>query len=316
MDTDEHVRREIDRSFGEGPSRLPDGDLLARGHRALARRRIAVGAVAAAVVAAVGGTTLAAAGIDDAAGPRRPGYAASPSAAPSPSASRSTAVQPAPTTPSVTPPSQAEFRRALRTVAVYDDSGRLLIAPQATVLDRVAHPYRAFGPGRSVALVLDFHGYTYWAALYRAPDGRHSTSVTWSGEQDSTFEAWVRDQRSTVAADGASTSAGSDVWPGVPNPDLVRFVGSTERLRPLDGVRILRQADHVSVGDSFAGPTDQTAAALVEAADGERSYVLARRFDGRPPQYIGVPVADGGPTLAAFLDLARAKYAPGGGGLL
>jgi hypothetical protein len=96
----------------------------------------------------------------------------------------------------------------------------------------------------------------------------------------------------------------------------VRFVEGTEQLRPVDGVRILRQRAHVSVGASFAAPADQTAAALVEAADGERSYVLARRSEGAPAQYIGVPEADGGPTLEAFLDLARTKYAEGGGGLL
>ena len=215
---------------------------------------------------------------------------------------------PAPPSPSLTPPSRAQFRRALNTVAGYDESGRLVIAPGPTVLDRVAHPYRALGPGRSLGLSLDFHGYTYWVALYRSPGGTTRTSVTWSGEQDSTFAAWVRGRSpDMVVLDEPTTSAGPDTWPGVPNPHLVRFVGSTERLRPLDGVRILRQAAHVSVGDSFAGPADQTAAALVEAADGERSYVLARRFDGTPAQYIGVPGADGGPTLAAFLDLARSE---------
>lgn len=319
MDTDEHVRREIDRSFGDGPDRPPDHDLLTRGHRALGRRRLAAGAVAVAVVAAVAGTTLAASGLDDAAGPRRPGYAASPSAGPSPSrpsTSPSTAVPPAAPSPSPTPPSRAAFRRALDTAAVYDDAGRLVIAPRATVLDRVAHPYRAQGPGRSVALALDFHGYTYWVALYWSPDNTKRGSVTWSGEQDSTFRAWVRDQAPRLVLDEPTTSAGPDVWPGVPNPHLVRFVGSTEQLRALDGVRIVRQRAHVSVGASFAGPADRTAAALVEAADGTRSYVLARRTDGGPAQYIGVPEADGGPTVEAFLDLARTKYAEGGGGLL
>jgi hypothetical protein len=116
--------------------------------------------------------------------------------------------------------------------------------------------------------------------------------------------------------DDPSSDGDQGDWPGIPDLDLVTFVGSTERLDPVAGVTILRQQAHVSVGDSFAGPNDQTAAAKVEAADGERYYVLARRVTGGAPQYIAVTEADGGPTLGSFLELARTRYDDNGGGLL
>jgi hypothetical protein len=137
----------------------------------------------------------------------------------------------------------------------------------------------------------------------------------WSGDYDGSFSSWVGEQRAAAEGDPSSGGGQSD-WPGIPDLELVRFVGSTERLEPVAGTTILRQRAHVSVGDAFAGPTDQAAAAKVEAADGERYYVIARRVTGSAPQYIAVTEADGGPTLADFLNLARARYADNGGGLL
>ncbi len=135
------------------------------------------------------------------------------------------------------------------------------------------------------------------------------------GDYDGSFEAWVQDE--VALSEGASSSGdGRSDWPGIPDLDLVRFVGSTERLQPVAGVTSLRQRAHVSVGDAFGGPNDQTAAAEVRAADGRRYYVLARRIPGSAPQYIAVSEADGGPTLDSFLDLARKAYSGNGGGLL
>ncbi|MGI8522349.1 MAG: hypothetical protein ACR2K3_03425, partial [Nocardioides sp.] len=96
----------------------------------------------------------------------------------------------------------------------------------------------------------------------------------------------------------------------------VRFVGDTEQLEPVRGTTILEQRAHVQVGTSFARPTDQTAAAEVRTSDGTLYYVLARRFDGKTPQYIAVPQGFGGATLDDFLTVARQRYADGGGGLL
>jgi hypothetical protein len=44
--------------------------------------------------------------------------------------------------------------------------------------------------------------------------------------------------------------------------------------------------------------------------------VLARSLGSGAAQYIAVSAADGGATLDDFLDLARSRYAEGGGGLL
>ena len=119
-----------------------------------------------------------------------------------------------------------------------------------------------------------------------------------------------------MLADG-TTSSGPDDWPGIPDLDLVRFVGAGEVLEPVDGVTIFQQRPSPQVGDAFATAGDRSAVARVRAADGAIYYVLARETDGSEPQYIAVKAADGGPTLDAFLDLApRERYAKDGGGLL
>jgi hypothetical protein len=202
-----------------------------------------------------------------------------------------------------------------RPLARFDDRGRLVLVPQAQVVRRIDNPDASSRPGTSVALELDYRRARYWLVLFQAPDASHSeTAFMWSGDYDGSFTTWVR-ERSTIAED-PSTGGGHEDWPGIPDLDLVRFVGSTERLAPVAGVTILRQQANVSVGDSFGGPDDQTAAAKVEAADGERYYVIARRIPGGAPQYSAVTEADGGPTLGSFVDLARTRYADNGGGLL
>ena len=311
MATRDDIREQIDRSFGEGPGAGSVDDLLTRGHRALARRRLIAGVAAAAVVAVVGGTSFGAWGGTDA-GRDGAGIADGRTAG----GRVSLAPSATPTTPATRrPPTRAEIARVLRRgLAKYDDRGALVIDPRAAVARRIDDPYAVTGPGRSVALVLELRGATYWYALYRSPDGNGGGAGAWSGDHaEETFDAWVQDQRTIAQPDRAATSAGR--WPGVPNDNLVRF-GAGERLRPLTGVRILEQRPHVSVGASFAGPGDRTAAALVEAADGTRSYVLARGPGGGAAQYIAVAAADGGSTLDDFLTLARARYAERGGGLL
>jgi len=100
-------------------------------------------------------------------------------------------------------------------------------------------------------------------------------------------------------------------WAGVPRDDLVAFAGDGT-LEPVGRTRLVEQRTGVDLG-SFA-PAAGTAVAEVVADDGSRWYLVARRSSD--PRYIAVPAAKGGADLDAFLDLARARYAEGGGGLL
>ncbi|CAN5535145.1 hypothetical protein BH10ACT10_BH10ACT10_23190 [soil metagenome] len=314
MDIDPDIHDRLDGSFGDGPTQPPvDPSLLDRGHRALARRRrVAAVLAAAAVVAVVGGTAVVASGRTDAG--RAPGVAGTTS--PSPSTATG---QPAPTltsSPEVAAPSRAEARRALGLpLADLKRDGRLVIAPGATVLHRIDDPYVDTASGRSVALEVDYRGSTYWYALYRGPDGAFATTSGWSGAYPMSFGAWVESQRYTEGPP-SPTGRPPHTWPGEPTTDLVRFTGRDDRLEPVGRVQILRQRPHVSVGDSFALPTDRTAAALVRTDGGQRYYVLARDLGAAPAEYIAVSEKEGGPTLTAFLDFARMVYAEGGGGLL
>ncbi len=309
MQADHRIRDEIDRSIGEGPHGVPVDELLTRGHRALVRRRLLTGAGATLAVVALFGTTAVVAGGPGTHTSRAPEYAERPS---------TSHVTPTSTpAPALRTPTQREARRAMnRPVARFDDRGRLVLVPAAQVVRRIDNPVAGSEPGKSVALELDYRRVRYWFALYQEPDRSGGwSSFMWSGDYDGSFASWVGEQF-TIDESERSTGGGQDEWPGIPGLDLVRFAGGTDRLEPVAGVTILRQQVDVSVGDSFAGPNDQTAAAKVEAADGNRYYVLARRVTGGAPQYIAVTEADGGPTLDSFLDLARSRYADNGGGLL
>jgi hypothetical protein len=293
------IQDEIDASFGTGPAEGPVHAIIADGHRALRRRRLATSGAAALVVVVLGGSAVFAAGggADNAGGPDVD-VAGSPSAAAS---------------PDKVEPTRKQVSRVLRmNLADYGDNGRLVIDPRARVVQRLDNPYDLVAPAKSAAVVLEFRGATYWFVMYRYANGGGGGSSTWSGNSDQSFEDWVYSEQ--MLSD-RTTSDGPDVWPGIPNLDLVRF-GAGEVLEPVDGVTILQQRPSPRIGDAFATAGDRSAVAHVETADGERYYVLARSVDGTEPQYIAVKAADGGPTLDAFLALARERYAKDGGGLL
>jgi hypothetical protein len=158
-------------------------------------------------------------------------------------------------------------------------------------------------------------GKTYWFAGY-VDKAKGGGSANQEAMTELSFRDWI-DEQAPIQGRDQAPPPGSDVgdWPGLVNMQLVRFDGDTERLQPLDAVTMVQQRPHPEVGDSFAGPGDRSAVAEV-TFEGTRYYVLARRAPGTPAQYIAVTAADGGPTLDAFLDLARQRYAEGGGGLL
>lgn len=288
----------IDASFGTGPGVVPVEALVARGRRALLRRRIASGAGAlAAVVVVVGGTTLVL-------GDRGPDtlVAGNPT----------TSVSPDPTAaPADRTLTRPEVKQALRVpMAEYDDAGSLVLAQGVTVLKRIDGAITVTAPRTSVGLELAYDGATFWAAAYWSPDSSSGSALTWSGNEEGTFEDWL------ATVKGLADETGS--WDGTPmqgvaDLDLVRFVGDTEQLAAVGGAHVSETVEHVSVGDSFAGPDDQTAVAEVYDADEQIWYVLARRTQGEPAQYIAVPQEQGGASLYDFLARARVQYTDGEG---
>ena len=289
------IRDEIDASFGTGPTEGPVHAIVADGHRALRRRRLATSGAAALVAVVLGGGAVFAAGGDDTAGGRGTDVVGSPTAG----------------TPTPAEPTRKQVRRVLRMqLADYGVDGRLEVDPRARVVQRLDNPFRLTAPGRSLAVALEFRGARYWYVMYRHASGEGGGSSTWSGDADQSFEDWVQNEEMLSADPG--TGAG-DAWPGIPDLDLVRFVGTGEVLEPSEGVTILEQRRSPRVGDAFATTADRSAVALVRDADGREFYVLARTLDGTEAEYIAVRVADGGPTMDAFLDLARERYASGGG---
>jgi hypothetical protein len=98
---------------------------------------------------------------------------------------------------------------------------------------------------------------------------------------------------------------------GEPGLRLVRF-GDGETLLPRAGVEVLEQTGDVDLPDSFAGPGDRTAVAMV-TYDGMRWFVLARELDGSPPQYLPTAGSVGGATIQEFLSYAADQYGSGEG---
>jgi len=296
------LSEELDRAIGDGPPLPPPESLLPHGRRALARRRAAVTAGALAVVAVVAAGAAGATALRE-----------DPAAGPAPAA-RPTVAGDGPTTPSAPtadPPSRAEIRRVLSSDPVAFTDGHLAVRPGATVVERLDNPYHLAAPRTSVAVAVEVDGATYWFVLVVEGDGSSNGASAYSGDLRKDFQRWVADH----AGLADSTDPESDRWAGIPGLELVRFAGpGGDRLEPVGGVRLVRQVARPDLGPAWAGPEARSAAAEV-VKDGERYYVLARAMDGKP-QYIAVTEADGGPTLEAFLDLARDRYAEGGGGLL
>jgi hypothetical protein len=299
-----NIQDEIDASFGTGPAQGTVHAILADGHRALRRRRLATSGAAALVAVVLGGSAVFATG---GGGDRSGGtgdVAVSPSATGSPE----------PRHPER--PTRKEMERALGMgLADYRDDGRFTVDPRARDVQRLNNPYDLVAPERSTAVAVEFRGAVYWFVAYRYADESGGGSSIWSGASDQSFVDWVHSEE---MLDGRTESPGPDGWPGVPDLVVVRFAGTGdgEVLEPINGAMILQQRPSPQVGDAFATAADRSAVARVRAADGTLYYVLARETDGVDPEYIGVTAKDGGPSLDAFLDFARERYAGDGGGLL
>lgn len=299
MDAD--LADRLDRSIGPAP----DGDdllagLLAAGHGAVRRRRVAaVAGAAAAVLVVAGGVALATAG-----GPDR---ATAPVGEPTATATTS----PTPTSTTASAGTDAPAWGFGDELAVYDaGSGRVEVHPGATVVQRIDNPYHLDPPRSSVALAVSMDGKTVWYAM--AWDSNGATEATTPAK--GSFRQWVRHVSHIAASDDEGGSGPTAAYPGRQTDDLVAFVADQgELLGPRPGVVILEHREGVDVGASFGSEDDDTAAAEVRTADGQGFYVLARRTPGGPPQYIAVARSRGGADLDAFLAFARERYAEGGG---
>ncbi len=313
MDTE--LASRIDRSIGPAPDTDAGlSDLLAQGHRAVRRRHLALGTATAAAVAviAVGASMLAGGPSDDAGTDVVQQPTGSPAVVDSPTVEspESPDSPDSPETSQAAPPTQAEVRQVLHRLVVGVDDRGDAVPSEGTVLRVVDNPFGVARPATSQALQIQIGGGVYWYARFDAP-GQGGEAVTYSGNETVSFRVWLNEV-SNLAAGHDPAGTGSGDFPGIA-ADMVAFVGATEELSPGDGVTILEQRAHVSVGDSFASRDDRTAAALVRTGGGDDYYVLARVVDGQEQQDIAVPVAKGGADLDAFLDFARERYASGAG---
>ena len=180
MDTD--LASRLDRSIGPSPA----GDdgltaLLDRGHRAVARRRLAGGGASVlALLVVAGGLGLAASG--------GPEHASAPIAGdPSP-------------TPAAPTPTEAWDHQ----LATFDPrTGAVVVADGVTVTERIENPYGVPAPAQSLGLALEKDGTTYWYVLYRGADTRGGLAggVSMSEEADrGTLANWLQSHADIVTA--------------------------------------------------------------------------------------------------------------------
>jgi hypothetical protein len=192
------------------------------------------------------------------------------------------------------------------------------------VLQVVDDPWRLRPRGEWSAAVRyrDARGVlTWWAGYVDRGFGGASAAIPAAQAGRVDFATWVAEQQTVHGQAPGERSRGHSPtpaggWPGMTNLQLVRFAGDGERLTPLDAVTLLAQRPHPALPGSWALAGDRSAAAEV-SFEGRRYYVLARWSAGDvAPQYLAVRADRGGATLDDFLDLARHRYAEGGGGLL
>lgn len=262
-------------AWSDGPPLPPVGERLAAGHRALRRQRILTTAVTTCVaVAAIGVASAVTGGAGE---PRT--------------------VEPAPA------PAVVDRGAVLGDFwAAFDDDARLVVRDDVTVLQRVDGPLPDV---RSMALDLRRGDEERWYLL--TDDGSDPTVAVPPEEatpDTDAFLVWVQLQDPTADPTAGADPAGVRDW--------VHLVADGRLVPVRQGVTVLR-----SVADpDVPGFTDGTSVSVAAAVrvDGERYYVLARRYpDGGPPEYFRVSVRQGGPTLEAMLDFAREKYGSGAG---
>jgi len=289
------LQQELERGIGHGPALPAPQERLVAGRAALRRRRVTVGAGAAAVVMAVmAPLALAGTGAPGGTGLRPAGQPPSAAATPEPFRDEK---------PRGESTAEPEWPRGETMAAIVDSvTGTLLIHPDARVLERRDDLY----PGKdteSVALDLMLHGERQWVLLEW--DERGEASVYGSPEDDlhRDFDDFVAQATSGGGMTGGPARGGGSGDDNMPVPGEVSGLTVEGERFATDGtVRILDQQPSPDLPENFASPDVDTAAAYVEQT-GVRYLVLSR-----PGQLIVVESAGHGDSLAALLDWARERY--------
>ncbi|WP_109509489.1 hypothetical protein [Nocardioides speluncae] len=167
-----------------------------------------------------------------------------------------------------------------------DPDGVLQLSPGARLVRRVDNPLEMGPPKKSVGLVVEREGTTYWLLL------RLSGGSGWQERADEadypTFDMWL-DQNLAEAR-------------GRPALQLVRF-GADDQLVGLSGVTIIRQLDDTQLGD-LSRPEHVSAVAEVRY-QGRTWFVLATGTTYSPT--VAKP---GRETIEEYLDHLRAQRNP------
>jgi hypothetical protein len=267
-------------AWTDAPPQPPVGDRLAAGHRALRRRRVlSTAATTLAVVAVVGVATAVTGG---------------------PGGSR--AAEPAAPTASATPTTVQDPAAVLGDRwAGFDDEGTLVVRDDVDVRQSVEDSWQGV---RWVALDLVRGDRTRW--YFVSDDGSNPTVAVPPKEatpDTDAFLVWVQLQNPSPDPEAGADPAGVRFW--------VHLVADGRLVPVRHGVTVLRSVRDPEIPGFTDGTQVSVAAEL--RVDGDRYYVLARRFAEGPPDYFRISVRQGGPTLETMLDFARQKYGSGEG---
>jgi hypothetical protein len=267
-------------AWTDGPPQPPVGDRLAAGQRALRRRRVLSTAATTLAVVAVVGVATAVSG----------------------SVGGSRAADPAAPTTSVAPTTVPDPEVGLGDFwAGFGDDGEVLVRDDVDVRQSVEDTWQGV---RWVAMDLVRGDKARWYLV--SDDGSDPTVAVPPKEatpDTDAFLVWVQLQNPSADPEAGADPAGVRFW--------VHLAADGELVPVREGVTVLRSVRDPEIPGFTDGTQVSVAAAL--RVDGDRYYLLARRYAEGPPDYFRISARQGGPTMATMLDFARQKYGSGEG---
>lgn len=278
------IHDDLDAAIPEAPALPSVEDSLRTGQTALRRRRQGTAGLVAglAVVALVTATGLSGGGTGNA------GPAVDPTVAPT--------VSETPWTPDLIRdnPDWATEDQYKGTPVLFDYDGVLLINPAVHVVRRWDDPETLPAPQKSVAMVVERNGKTYW--MVSVSEGGLQADGTggvgsWTSDIEPSeahgvpFEQWVYD-----------TMAMPDGYE--PDPELVHYE-SDGRLTPVGDATILAQTSDVP--KRVVPPqADEATVGLVQVGHAKLCVYVAQA-PGHDPEYFFLPASQFGPDLAGCI---------------